>query len=449
MIKYIQIVSVVLKIDIKKESKVINGILKSFKSVPVKKSDGVIIFKRAKEKSIKINLKSRSVEVAGPALDDWSDHLLLIMIMQTIFRFVDFLSINKPQLLLHASTAVWCKGKTILFGDDGTNVGKTTASVELGLKNKGYVSDEFSVYDVVSNTILDFSTLPIHIRDEYLANLNNRGIFIDNNPKYRGLYSLGDFGIKSNSEAQLSMIVYPKFSLKAKPKVVRLLKNKAKASLDILAFSHMVKFLYPKYDRASWLKKTDSTETFDMKKDCRRLASSKKAFTDQILQKVASYSITFQNPSQIFELVNHAVAMEKKRVVNHLSASAVVYFKNKEDTKILLIKKTDGRIFLPKGHVDYGEKPSDAALREAKEEGGLISGIVKRKIGEYSYIFTPEYGFATHNKTVSTYLIEGRKIKPKALVTEGFIDAFLVSPDEAIKLCSFEDEKKMIAKVFK
>jgi len=437
MIKYIQIGSVVLKIDIKKESKVINGILKSFKSAPVKKSDGVIIFKSAKEKSIKINLKSRSVEVAGPALDDWSDHLLPIMIMQIIFRFADFLFVDKPQLLLHASTAVWCEGKTILFGDDGTNVGKTTASIELGLKSKGYVSDEFSVYDVVSNTVLDFS------------NLNSRGILIDNNPKYRGLYSLDDFGIKSNSEAQLSMIVYPKFSLKAKPKVVRLSKNRAKANLDILAFSHMAKFLYPKYDRASWLKKTDSTETFDMKKDCRRLASGKKAFADQILQKVTSYSITFQNPSQIVGLVNRVVAMEKKRVVNHLSASAVVYFKNKESIKILLIKKADGRIFLPKGHIDYGEKSSDTALREAKEEAGLISGIVKRKIGEYSYTFTPEYGFATHNKMVSTYLIEGKKIKLKALSAEGFINALLVSPDEAIKLCSFEDEKKMIAKVFK
>lgn len=141
--------------------------------------------------------------------------------------------------------------------------------------------------------------------------------------------------------------------------------------------------------------------------------------------------------------------MERKRVVNHLSASAVVYFKNKEGVKILLIKKTDGRIFLPKGHVNCGEKHGDTALREAKEETGLISGIVKRKIGEYSYTFTPEYGFATHNKTVSAYLIEGKKIKLKALTVEGFVDAFLVSPDEAIKLCSFEDEKKMIAKVFK
>ncbi|PKL72580.1 hypothetical protein CVV26_01030 [Candidatus Kuenenbacteria bacterium HGW-Kuenenbacteria-1] len=449
MIKYIQIGLVILKIDIKKESKVINNILKSFKIVPVEKSDGVIIFKRAKEKSIIINVKSRSVVVAGPALDNCSDHLLPIMIMQIIFRFADFLSVDKPQLLLHASTAIWCESKAILFGDDGTNVGKTTASIELGLKSNEYVSDEFSVYDVASNAILDFSTLSIHIRDEYLVDLNNRGILINSNPKCRGLYSLGDFGIKSSLEAQLSMIVYPRFSLKAEPKVVRLSENKARANLDILAFSHMAKFLYPKYDRASWIKRTDSTEIFNIEKDCKRLALSRRACTDQILQKVSSYFITFQTPSQIVELVKHAVAVEQKRVINHLSASAVVYFKNKEGAKILLIKKTNGRIFLPKGHVNYGEKSSDAALREVKEEAGLKSGIVKGKIGEYSYTFTPEYGFATHNKTVSTYLIEGKKIKLKALIAEGFIDAFLVSPNEAIKLCSFEDEKKMIAKIFK
>ncbi len=449
MIKYIQIGLIVLKIDIKKKSEVINNILKSFKMTPVKKGDGVIVFKEAKKRSIKTDFKNRSVEVAGPALDDWSDHLLPIMIMQIIFRFADLLSAGKPQLLLHASTAIWSEGKAILFGDDGTNVGKTTASIELGLKSKGYVSDEFSVYDVASNIIFDFSSLPIHIRDEYLADLKSRGTLIGSNPKYHRLYALSDFGMKSSSDAQLSMIVYPKFSLKAKPKVVRLSGNKAKANLDILAFSHMAKFLYPKYDRASWLKRTDSTEIFNMEKDCERLSRGRKAFIDQILQKVASYSITFQTPSQIVGLVNCAVAMEQKRVINHLSASAVVYFKNKKGTKILLIKKNDGRIFLPKGHVDYREKPSNTALREAKEEAGLLSGIVKRKIGEYSYTFTPEYGFATHSKIVSAYLIEGKKIKLKALATEGFVDAFLVSPDEAIKLCSFEDEKKMIAKVFK
>ncbi|KKR07311.1 MAG: NUDIX hydrolase [Parcubacteria group bacterium GW2011_GWC2_39_14] len=449
MIKYIQIGLIVLKVDIKKGSQVINDILRFFKVVLVKKSDGVIVFKAGAKRSIKIDLKNRSVEVAGPTLDDRVDPLLPIMIMQVIFRFADLIAIDKPQLLLHASTAVWSEGKTILFGDDGTNVGKTTASLELSLKSKGYVSDEFSIYNVASNTVLDFPDLPIHIRNEYLTNLNSRGILVDDTSRCHGLFSLSDFGLKSNSGAQLSMIVYPRYCLKAKPKVICLSKTKSKANLEILVFSHRAKFLYPKYDRASWLKKTDCTEIFDMKNDCRRLAYGKNDFADQVLQKVASYSITFQTPSQIVGLVARAVRMEQKRSVKHLSASAVVYFKNKEDIKILLIKKADGSIFLPKGHVNYGEKASDAALREAKEETGLISGIVKRKIGEYSYIFTPNYGFATHNKTVSTYLIEGKKIKLKALATEGFVDAFLVPPEEAIKRCSFEDEKKMIAKAFK
>ena len=65
MIKYIQIGSVVLKIDIKKESKVINGILKSFKSAPVKKSDGVIIFKSAKETVSRLQFIAEPINVSA------------------------------------------------------------------------------------------------------------------------------------------------------------------------------------------------------------------------------------------------------------------------------------------------------------------------------------------------------------------------------------------------
>src|SRR3989339_1923405 len=115
MIKYIQIGLIVLKVDIKKGSQVINDILRFFKVVLVKKSDGVIVFKAGAKRSIKIDLKNRSVEVAGPTLDDRVDPLLPIMIMQVIFRFADLIAIDKPQLLLHASTAVWSEGKTILF----------------------------------------------------------------------------------------------------------------------------------------------------------------------------------------------------------------------------------------------------------------------------------------------------------------------------------------------
>jgi len=448
MTKYIQIALVVLKIDIKKESKVINDILESFKSISTKKSDGLIIFKEAKNKSIKINFKNHSVEVLGPNFDDFSDPLLPIMLMQIIFRFADFLSTKQPQFLLHASTATWFDDRAILFGDDGTNIGKTTASLELGLRSKGYVCDEFCVYEVASNLILDFPNLPIHIRSEYLKDLNSRGILTKSCSKYDDLYALSDFGIKPKVNAQLSMIIYPKFSLRSKSKVKYLSEKIARKKFEILAFSHMAKFIYPKYDRASWLTNNDITQTFDMETDCKKLSFGRMLYAEQIFQKIPSYSITFQKPSQIFDLVNSAVIMEQNRIVNHLSASAVVYFKKKDGIKILLLKKNNGLIFLPKGHVNKGEKPSETALREAKEETGLISGKIEKKIGEYSYTFIPEYGFATHKKRVVSYLIEGKKIKPQALEVEGFSDVFFVSLNEAVKLCSFEDEKKMITKAF-
>ena len=60
--------------------------------------------------------------------------------------------------------------------------------------------------------------------------------------------------------------------------------------------------------------------------------------------------------------------MGKKRRKKKVVAGLVV---RRQDGKILVIKRVDGRWDLPKGHVDKGEKPYAAAHRETWEETKL------------------------------------------------------------------------------
>jgi len=58
---------------------------------------------------------------------------------------------------------------------------------------------------------------------------------------------------------------------------------------------------------------------------------------------------------------------------------------------------------LPKGAVEVGEKPEEAALREVKEETGLVAEI-QGPLGDISYWFV--WGGERVRKRVSFYLME-------------------------------------------
>jgi 8-oxo-dGTP pyrophosphatase MutT (NUDIX family) len=58
-------------------------------------------------------------------------------------------------------------------------------------------------------------------------------------------------------------------------------------------------------------------------------------------------------------------------------AGAVVFRKGDKDTLYLVVSSSDGANWvLPKGHIDPGETPEVAALRELAEEAGVVGVIV-------------------------------------------------------------------------
>ncbi|HVA85778.1 MAG TPA: inorganic diphosphatase [Candidatus Saccharimonadales bacterium] len=99
---------------------------------------------------------------------------------------------------------------------------------------------------------------------------------------------------------------------------------------------------------------------------------------------------------------------------------------------------------LPKGHLELGEQPQDAALREIREETGLEIRLV-RPLGVTRYTFGSSGG-ATNRKRVHWFLAEqiGGALRPG----EPFSEAALLDPDEAALTLSHEADRRIAASAF-
>jgi ADP-ribose pyrophosphatase YjhB (NUDIX family) len=97
---------------------------------------------------------------------------------------------------------------------------------------------------------------------------------------------------------------------------------------------------------------------------------------------------------------------------------------------------------LPKGHLEEGESPTEAALREVQEETGLI-GVVVGELGVIDFWFQQEK--VTIHKTVHHFLIIAKEGTLTA--QEGEVDEIAwVAMDQIAKRLTHEDEKQLVAK---
>ncbi len=71
-----------------------------------------------------------------------------------------------------------------------------------------------------------------------------------------------------------------------------------------------------------------------------------------------------------------------------ISAGCVIYRQSDLGTEVALVKPAGRQAWaLPKGLIEPGESPEEAALREATEESGLLGQIVA-KIDTIKYVYT-------------------------------------------------------------
>ena len=134
--------------------------------------------------------------------------------------------------------------------------------------------------------------------------------------------------------------------------------------------------------------------------------------------------------------------------VDEISAGGLVI--DSTGTKGLLIGRRDlkdqsrERLLwsLPKGHIEEGETPEQAAVREVQEETGIQSEIAK-ELGVINFWFMA--GGNRIHKTVHHYLFKetGGKLAPQLTEVD---DVGWFPLDEIVELLAYPDEKKLIAK---
>lgn len=82
------------------------------------------------------------------------------------------------------------------------------------------------------------------------------------------------------------------------------------------------------------------------------------------------------------------------KVRREVSAGGVVYRRGEAGLEVALIRVGErGRWQLPKGLIEEGEAPEQAAARECREEAG-VDAIVERPLGEIEYWYVRNEGGA-------------------------------------------------------
>ena len=132
------------------------------------------------------------------------------------------------------------------------------------------------------------------------------------------------------------------------------------------------------------------------------------------------------------------------RTVREVSAGGVIYRRRDHQVEVALIH-TGKRWGLPKGHVEKGERVEETAVREVREETGLL-GKLDRKLGQISYSYrakSSDGGPIRIAKQVTFFLLE--YLEGEVHGHDYEVDEARWFPlDEAFTTLSFATEQKMM-----
>jgi 8-oxo-dGTP pyrophosphatase MutT (NUDIX family) len=135
--------------------------------------------------------------------------------------------------------------------------------------------------------------------------------------------------------------------------------------------------------------------------------------------------------------------MAKQRAARETSAGGVVFRRRPgRDVRYLLIRDSYDNWGFPKGHLEPGEPPLDAARREVTEETGLENLIPRGALGVIDWYF--RFKGRTIHKFCHFFLLESTTGEPVPQAAEGITACVWLPLEEALATISYANARTML-----
>ena len=131
-----------------------------------------------------------------------------------------------------------------------------------------------------------------------------------------------------------------------------------------------------------------------------------------------------------------------KKVREEKSAGGVVVRSGDGTHRVLLIRDPYQNWGLPKGHLEAGEDAATAALREVREETGLVLIELGPELGSIDWYFRKEERLV--HKFCSFFLMRSTEGDAIPQLAEGITECEWIPVEEAMGRVTYENAREMI-----
>ena len=141
--------------------------------------------------------------------------------------------------------------------------------------------------------------------------------------------------------------------------------------------------------------------------------------------------------------MNRRTRRAQPRAQRETSAGGVVFRRGEDGVaRFLLIRDSYKNWGFPKGHLEPGEPPAQAARREVAEETALEGLVLHGPIKVIDWYF--RFRGKTIHKYCHFFLFESKRGEPAPQVNEGITECTWQPPDDALRTISYDNAREVL-----